>query len=430
MKNQQIKNLKRCAIVVCLSLMINSCENPLEKVNENDLYGKITLDISVELTVNEFRGRKSEVLIDDFQIDVWTVGGELYQSFARFADMPSEIPLESGNYYVSAHSPNDMSVAFDNPFYYGESDIFSINYEEQKVISITPFLSNCMVTVVYQQSILDNFIDYTTMVTSTEGALIFGKEETRSGYFPPIPLDIEATLSFENPDGTPATKTLSGSIPDPKPQTLYQVTIDASLATGSGTLSIQVDETLFSELVSISEGSTSTVEGPIGYGDLIITEIMYNPAAVSDTEGEWFEVFNTSSEQIDLFQLVIKKGMDVQHTVNEHILINPQEFFVLARHVNATIVSGYIYGTGLTLTNSGDDLILANYGDDGTNGSTICSVDYGLTGFPDGNGASINLNPDSFDVNLAKAGVSWCLPTSSFDTGDLGTPGTMNDICN
>ena len=32
--------------------------------------------------------------------------------------------------------------------------------------------------------------------------------------------------------------------------------------------------------------------------DLLISEVMVNPAAVSDTRGEWFELYNPTTEEI------------------------------------------------------------------------------------------------------------------------------------
>ena len=34
--------------------------------------------------------------------------------------------------------------------------------------------------------------------------------------------------------------------------------------------------------------------------DLLITEVMVNPSQVSDTNGEWFELFNPTTDAIDL----------------------------------------------------------------------------------------------------------------------------------
>ncbi len=429
MKNQQIKNLKRYAIVVCLSLLAQSCENPLDTPEASDLYGRISLDMKVELTISESNARLSEVLTDNFKVEIRTADDQIYQTYDRLADVPTSIPLEPGNYYVRVQSPNENAVAFENPFYEGESDLFSLNYGDEKVIPITAVMANCMISVIYQPSITDNYVDYSTSITNVSGTLVFGKEEVRPGYFPTEALEIVATLHYLNADGTSTTKTITGSIPDPQSQTHYQVNLEAGQVNGTGSLSVMVDETLFSEIIHITEETMIPVEGPILYGDLLITEIMYNPAAITDTEGEWFEIYNASLQPIDLFQVVIKKGSEVQHVINEHVILNAGEHLVLARNINATSLSGYIYGSSLSLTNSGDDIILANYGDNGTNGSAICSVNFGSSGFPDANGASLNLDPGAYDVEMAKSGINWCLSSSIYDTGDLGTPGGMNDPC-
>ncbi len=46
-------------------------------------------------------------------------------------------------------------------------------------------------------------------------------------------------------------------------------------------------------------------------GDLIITEIMNNPSAVGDSEGEWFEIYNNGSQDININGLEIGSDVDV-----------------------------------------------------------------------------------------------------------------------
>ena len=43
---------------------------------------------------------------------------------------------------------------------------------------------------------------------------------------------------------------------------------------------------------------------------------MANPASVSDSYGEWFEIVNISQSSVDLNGWVIKDAQDNQHTVN------------------------------------------------------------------------------------------------------------------
>jgi len=158
---------------------------------------------------------------------------------------------------------------------------------------------------------------------------------------------------------------------------------------------------------------------------------MYNPSALSDTEGEWFEIYNNGGEVIDLNNLVIKKGSDVVFIVDQAQLLNPGEYFVFAKSTSATSEADFIYGGALNLINTGDHIVLANYGTDGSDGSLIAEVDYGNgSGFPSATGASINLDPGTFDVELAKSGANWCPSTETFETTDLGTPGLPNTDCN
>jgi hypothetical protein len=281
----------------------------------------------------------------------------------------------------------------------------------------------------YTQNILDQFSDYYTVVSNNQGSITFVSNELRLAYFDLIPITIESFLTYPVAGGGFETKILSGEILVPAAQTHYQIHVDGALDEGSLSVGIMVDETFVVEVIHISDQDPVIQEGPIAFGDLLISEIMYNPTAVSDTEGEWLEIYNNSLQTIDLFEVVIKRGAEVQHIINENLLIDPMQHLVLARHINATSNAHYVYGTDLTLTNTGDEIVLANFGTDGTDGQAITSVNYGNTNFPDGSGASISLDQNAYDVIQAQDGSNWCVSTLPFDTGDLGTPGLLNEIC-
>jgi hypothetical protein len=406
-----------------------SCENPLEKVNPDADQGVLQIRIGLEMKIFTASARVQEVNTDDFLVSIKNANDEVYLSFGRAADMPASIPIDPGSYYIEVESPNDVLPAFDNPKYFGQTALFTIDANEVKVITATASLANCMVSVVYSQHVMDQFTDYYTVVSNSQGSITFATDELRMGYFDLIPITIESFLSYPIAGGGFEMKTLRGEILVPEAQTHYQIHVDGSLDQGSMEVSINVDETYTEQIISINDQGTPVNEGPILLGDLLITEIMYNPTAVSDTEGEWLEIYNNSPQTIDLFQVVLKRGTEVQHVINENIFINPQQYMVLARHLNGTSSADYIYGSDLTLTNSGDDIVLANYGIDGTDGQVIASVNYGNAGFPDATGASINLDLNAYDVNLARDGTNWCVSTLTFDAGDLGTPGVQNESC-
>ena len=155
---------------------------------------------------------------------------------------------------------------------------------------------------------------------------------------------------------------------------------------------------------------------------ITITEIMQNPSAVSDDEGEWFEILNTGDIGLDLGNWVIKDAGSDNHTISTSFPILPGEYKVFGKNsnfaTNGGVIVDYQYEV-LTLANSNDELILID-----PNGTVFDSVAYdnGET-FPDPTGASMALvHPDS-NNNI---GSNWQEATTSYGSGDLGTPGLPN----
>jgi hypothetical protein len=183
------------------------------------------------------------------------------------------------------------------------------------------------------------------------------------------------------------------------------------------------------EVVELNDGSETPV-GAIGYGELLITEIMYDPSGLSDTEGEWFEIYNNSGQTIQLQNLVLGRDDINRHVITESIELPPAAFYVFERTSQATeATNSYVYGSDISLSNTGAVLSIYNEGTETDPGVLIFSINYGDSGFPNGSGASISLDPSLFNTASAISGSSWCTATSTYYTGDMGTPGTINDVC-
>lgn len=422
--------MKKLFSLLALSLILaNSCkkEDP-EPQPEN---GKLILEIGMSIYVDEIDSRlKSANAIEDFRVVIYNADGSEAMSFETLALMPDTITLAPGDYYVEAHSDNNLPAAFENPYYYGVSDVFSISSNSHQSVQVTCSLANTIVSVVYSDNVVNNFDDYSATVSTSLGSLTFAGDETRPGYFQTAPMDILVELSYLNPDGTQSNKTLSGNIPDPLPNRHYQVNVDASIDQGMATFQVLLDSSEVQiEYVELME-DTVIQEGAIAYGELLITEIMPDPSALSDTEGEWFEIYNNSDHTINLQNLILERNGSDVHTITESIELVAGEYYVMARSTTATdVVNSYVYGSDISLTNSGSIVAIYNEGTESTPGPLIFSVDYGATGFPSGSGASISLNPAMFNPADAVLGASWCLSSSVYNTGDSGTPGLMNDLC-
>lgn len=419
-----MKKLAAIALMV-ISFCVLSCQReedtpPLAK-------GTLSVNIGLFISVSDVENTlKSTADAGDFKVIIHASGGDPVQEFEKASEMPEQIELDPGTYYVTAHSDNDLAAAFNNPYYYGESALFDIVPAGQQSVSVNCQLANTMVTIVYSDQVKENFDDYSVTVASAEGSLTYVKDETRPGYFRPLPLTITATLTLQQPSGTVQTKTLSGSIADPRPRKNYEIHIDAASLGGTAAISIVQDETMDPvEIISL----TDCEAGPIGYGDLLITEIMFDPVLLGDTEGEWFEIYNNTSQAVDLHQLVIRKNDTEQHIINQHFVLNAQAYAVLARSQQAVTTPDYLYNSAISLNNTGAVIALYNYGTNGSNGSLICAINYGGTDFPAATGASICLSDDAHDIASAVSGVSWCESSALYNTTDKGTPGTSNGNC-
>ncbi|GEM_PF-1220233 len=183
---------------------------------------------------------------------------------------------------------------------------------------------------------------------------------------------------------------------------------------------------------SCGGGGGGTAVADLVAGDLIITEIMKEPSAVPDNRGEWFEIYNNTAGVVDLDGLqVFDTSVAAQTdkiTVSGQVLVAAGAYAVLGRRAdvatNGGVTLDYAYGTGHTLGNAADETFLYN----GTDVIDSVSWDNGFT-FPDPSGAAMILDPDHLNATDNDDGNNWCVATSSYGDGDLGTPGAANDSC-
>jgi hypothetical protein len=161
-------------------------------------------------------------------------------------------------------------------------------------------------------------------------------------------------------------------------------------------------------------------------GDVIITEIMQNPNEVTDANGEWIEIYNTTNKDINLNNWTIKDNGTNEHIINAQLIIPAKGFLVLGRNVNSSENGNYICHyqfASFYLSNSDDEIILLD-----ENGTEIDRVEYdGGTVWPDPEGVSMTLINFTFDNNDGSSWTSSQARQGSYsgETGDLGSPGTL-----
>lgn len=147
-------------------------------------------------------------------------------------------------------------------------------------------------------------------------------------------------------------------------------------------------------------------------GDLLITEVMANPASVGDTQGEWFEIYNRSGQALDLTGLVIRDAGSNTHTLSGPLTIAVDSYFVLGRSSDSAVNGGYTANyqySNFTLGNSSDEIILE------FSGSIVDSVSY--SGDPAFGIAGVS-------AELTRTGFLATPAGMVFGSGDIGTPGS------
>jgi len=154
---------------------------------------------------------------------------------------------------------------------------------------------------------------------------------------------------------------------------------------------------------------------------IVITEIMPNPGAVSDSYGEWIEIYNTTDSTIDIAGWMIKDAGSDEHVISNDamsILVVPGDYFVLARNgneaLNGGLVADYAY-TGFTLSNTEDEIILTDAAD-----AIVDEVHY-TNAWIFGNSIAMEIHDLESNNNVAE---NWYASTVQYGDGDYGTPGT------
>ncbi len=164
--------------------------------------------------------------------------------------------------------------------------------------------------------------------------------------------------------------------------------------------------------------SSHSYSANINPGDLLVSEVMSNPAQVSDTAGEWFEIFNASANIIDLDGITISDNGSNAHEIDNggSLLIDPGTYLVLGRNAdmsqNGGYLADYVY-SNFTLGNSQDQIILSR------DNIEIARLDY--------SGAAFGVAGVSSELiaQTLMPTISDYMLTENFiyGLGDIGTPG-------
>jgi hypothetical protein len=155
-------------------------------------------------------------------------------------------------------------------------------------------------------------------------------------------------------------------------------------------------------------------------GDLVISELMIDPKALTDTQGEWVELYNATAHELELRDCQLDDGGKSLHDVAV-LRVAAGAYLTIARGADPGFTPDAI--VALSLTNSADSVALV------CQGTEIDRVSYDAAAeFPLHTGASLSLDPSQLDAQRNDVGSAWCAGQNDYNA-DLGTPGQANPSC-
>ena len=161
-------------------------------------------------------------------------------------------------------------------------------------------------------------------------------------------------------------------------------------------------------------------------GDLVVTEIMYDPNVCNDNNCEWIEIYNASGASVDLNGLRIQDAIAATGTVSVSLIVEPDGYVWLGRGPMAnwgyTNPAQAYYGPDPAFNNDDDMVVILN--DTEILDQTHTYVDGGMPA-----GRSFQLDSASIDASANDTPANWCVSMVDFGDGDLGSPGAANEAC-
>jgi cysteine-rich repeat protein len=176
-------------------------------------------------------------------------------------------------------------------------------------------------------------------------------------------------------------------------------------------------------------------------GVIIITEFNPDPGPIPDADGEFMELYNTTSMPVNLLGWVIRddKGSNLPKTIDQSVWVEPNGFAVLARNPDPVANGGFTADWGwwdevTQFAYSNAEILYLEASVDTGSGTTVImvdSVDYDNAWWA--SGYSTSLDPSAFDHVSNDDPANWCLTATSHPLPNAptayGTPGEMNDPC-
>ena len=178
---------KRFVPVLFMLLVLTvSCSRKEETLYSPGM-GGVMIDLTADLPAT-----KAEVMDDlqldpdDFQVEVINSAGVIFKRWSTFAEYKSQegagFQMNAGGpYRIRAVYGDSTASGFQALFFMGEQE-FTVVPQQTTEVAVVCSMGNARLAVEYGENIREDYTDFRTIVYNDHGSVIFGKDESRSGY--------------------------------------------------------------------------------------------------------------------------------------------------------------------------------------------------------------------------------------------------------
>ena len=179
-----------------------------------------------------------------------------------------------------------------------------------------------------------------------------------------------------------------------------------------------------------NDGCNSCKIAPIVASPVLISELFVHSINVDDGFSEWFEIYNTTEQAVDIEGWTISTGKGGQHVIANGgpLEIAPGGFRVIgaskSKIFNGKVTVDYAW-KNISLDDTSDTLSLFD-----VNGALVDSVTWGVDTPTPSTGKAMQLDPAYSDSIKNNNPLYWCDALSLIPAGfDYGSPGALNPTC-
>ncbi|MEZ4265678.1 MAG: lamin tail domain-containing protein, partial [Myxococcota bacterium] len=162
-------------------------------------------------------------------------------------------------------------------------------------------------------------------------------------------------------------------------------------------------------------------------GEIVVSELMVRPLAAAGAGGQWIELTSTVDAPLLIGGCALESAGDAPWPIPAGIVLGAGQRLVIAASSdpsqNGGVAAALAHDGAIELDAEGDSVALT------CGGTLIDGVGFDSLDWPWSDGRSLSLDPSAADAVTNDTPDAWCLATSSYGLGDLGSPGEANPAC-